>query len=301
MSKHFHLPVQENWQDTILEYISIVVMLSIHFTDYFVHLTGLKWIFSLILYMAKPKKMLDIVEDTKDDLLFCAWFINCHRAASDKFKIITVEDLEIYIYHHNEKTYICFFTNNPFYLLDLRKISMSQGHVRRGMLHYMKLFHIIKVKLDSVKNNVVFTGYGAGGTIAAMYAWFHDTSSLVFVFGAYAMGDFKFAEHFTEDAVSKDILIHRYVSEYDIFAKFPLAPNSKASSSSFMNYDFPGSTIFINRDENIQFQGASIIPKFISYSLPRYYYFAIKNMQEFHETQTLFKTSFDHLQIDTKN
>eukprot|EP00835_Amoeboradix_gromovi_P003935 NODE_280_length_11906_cov_0.405268.p8 type:complete len:293 gc:universal NODE_280_length_11906_cov_0.405268:8500-9378(+) len=279
MSKSIGIPIRDTWNDTILECVSIVAMFFFGLFDVIVGCTGLVYAANILQLIFKPKRVLDVTETSKSDLVYCSWLICCHGVSNLSINQISVEDLDVYIVNHNSKTFVCFFSNNPFFLLDLRKVQADNGFIRRGLTHYIKQFYIIKQRLPIDENPIVFTGHGAGGSVATLFSWFYEKPSHVIVFGAYPFGDFLFCEKFTCDLVERDIIIQRYLSEKDIFARFPSCSNPDASPESFMNYDFPGTSITIAEDSNIVFS-SKYIPTSISHSLPRYYYFAIKNTEE---------------------
>ena len=222
---------------------------------------------------------MDITETSTNDLVYCAWLICCHGVENSTFQKIGVDDLDVYSIKYNGKTYVSFYSNNPFFLLDLRKVQTDNGFIRRGLLHYIKQFYTIKQRLNIDEDPIVFTGHGAGGAIATLFSWFYDVPSHVYAFGSYPMGDVQFCENFTNDLVEKDVIIQRFVSESDVFARFPYNPNEKASPESFMNYSFPGSTVYLGKDPKVLFD-PTYVPDCISYTLPKYYYFAIKNLEE---------------------
>ena len=270
--------VRDTWKDTGLECLSMILMFLFRIVAFIVHLSGINYFSFLLQYTFRPKKLMDVIEKSTDDLVVCSWLICCHRVQDNTFKLVSVDDLDVNVFVQNNKNYVCFYTKNPFYLFDLRKAQVDSGYIRRGLLQYVKQFYIIKQKLNLDKNPIIFTGHGASGSIATLFSWFYSMPCQVIVFGAFPIGDAMYCEKLTCDLVEQDIMIHRYNSELDILANFPQQCQVDASPSSFMNYDFPGTTITIQRDETISFTSRLPLNALV-YSLPRYYYIAMKNRQ----------------------
>ena len=279
MSKSLNLPIRDTWKDTGLEFLSILIMFVYFILEYIIWLTGLKYFGDIVLFFVAPKRVMDITETSTSDLVYCSWLICCHRVTNPSFQKISVDGIDVYFIKHNQKNYICFYANNPFALLDLRKEKVDDGYLRYGLGYYIEQFHIVKQKMPIDNDPLVITGHGAGGSIATLFSWFYDKQCHVYVFGAYPMGDIEYCNQLTCDLVEKDIIIHRYISELDIFATFPSSPNPKASPDSFMNYDFIGNTVRILKDDKVTFD-PDYMPDSITHTLPKYYYFAIKNIEQ---------------------